>query len=52
MVETIVFFLMVILAFGAGIWVWRMEVTGNPVNPPKTTDSPDNKSTTDKEESA
>lgn len=39
MVENIVFVFLVILAIGAGIWVWHMEVSGTPIVPPKA--SPD-----------
>lgn len=35
MVEDIVFVILVILAIGAGVWVWHMEVSGTPIVPPK-----------------
>jgi len=35
MVENIVFIILVILAIGAGVWVWHMEVSGTPIVPPK-----------------
>ena len=35
MVEDIVFIILVILAIGAGVWVWHMEVSGTPIIPPK-----------------
>lgn len=34
MVENIVFVLLVIVAIGAGVWVWYMEVSGAPIVPP------------------
>ena len=33
MVEDIVFVLLVIIAIGAGVWVWWMEVTGKRIEP-------------------
>lgn len=36
MFEKIVFVILVILAVGAGVWVWHMEVSGTPILPPKT----------------
>ena len=33
MVENIVFALLVIIAIGAGVWVWWMEVSGKPIEP-------------------
>lgn len=41
MVEDIVFIILVILAIGAGIWVWHMEVSGTPIVPPKASPSTD-----------
>lgn len=41
MVENIVFVILVILAVGAGIWVWHMEVCGTPIVPPKTNSDSD-----------
>ena len=47
MVEDIVFIILVILAIGAGVWVWHMEVSGTPIVPPKaspnTNDAPEDK---------
>ena len=36
MVEDIVFIILVILAIGAGVWVWHMEVSGTPIVPQKS----------------
>ena len=36
MFEKIVFVILVILAVGAGVWVWHMEVSGTPILPPNT----------------
>jgi len=57
MVENIVFIILVILAIGAGVWVWHMEVSGTPVAPPSTPaksadTSEDNPLPANKEESA
>ena len=57
MVENIVVVLLVILAVGAGVWVWRMEVGGTPIVPPGSSNQPDctkkdNQTTADSEESA
>lgn len=56
MVENIVFVILVILAAGAGIWVWRMEVNGKPIEPPNATKdsqtSPNNDPSADNKTSA
>lgn len=33
MVENIVFVLLVIIAAGAGVWVWWMEISGKRIEP-------------------
>lgn len=57
MVENIVFVILVILAIGAGVWVWHMEVSGTPIVPPKASSDTvdtieDNPSPAENEETA
>ena len=57
MVEDIVFIILFILAIGAGVWVWHMEVSGTPIVPPKASSNAngtleDEPSTAENEETA